>query len=218
MFLRELVGHSAPVTKIAINSATGTVLTATTTDVRVWSINGDLLAAASTASYGLSAVVRRQRSVARLCPSCDVVCLLIAVLHQTAAISTRCEMWQDGVVAVTGHANGTIALWGLSYPSDIERARRAKADSAGARAAAVRISSDQVQREQSADCTTTDACPVVVAKVVPSCQLFIMKLLLDHRAGVTALTLGADQRQLISGDADGNCIRWVDDSISTIIL
>lgn len=45
-----------------------------------------------------------------------------------------------------------------------------------------------------------------------------MKLLLDHRAGVTALTLGADQRQLLSGDADGNCIRWVDDSVSTNIL
>ncbi|TYZ67457.1 hypothetical protein PybrP1_007872, partial [[Pythium] brassicae (nom. inval.)] len=153
VFLRELVGHSSPVTKIAINSATGSVLTATAAEVRVWSINGDLLAAASVASCGLSAV--------------------------TAAIATRCEMWQDGAVAVTGHSNGTIALWGLSYPSDIERERRAKA---------------------------------VVRKVVPSCQLFIMKLLLDHRAAVTALTLGADQRQLLSGDAEGNCIRWVDDS------
>jgi hypothetical protein len=41
---------------------------------------------------------------------------------------------------------------------------------------------------------------------------------MDHRASVTALTLSIDQRQLLSGDADGNCIRWVDDSVSVNIL
>jgi hypothetical protein len=55
------------------------------------------------------------------------------------------------------------------------------------------------------------------SQVVPSCQLFILKLLLEHRTKVTALTLGPEQRQLLSGDAEGNCVRWVDDSISTNI-
>lgn len=57
-FLRELVGHAAPVTHVAINSANANILTTTATDVRVWSINGDLLAATSTLACGLSAIVR----------------------------------------------------------------------------------------------------------------------------------------------------------------
>lgn len=64
--------------------------------------------------------------------------------------------------------------------------------------------------------STTDK--PAVFKVIPSCQLYIMKLLLDHRSAVTALTLNSDQRQLLSGDADGNCIRWMDDSVSVNIL
>lgn len=137
---------------------------------------------------------------------------------------------------MTGHSNGTIALWGLLYPSDIEHERRARAET---ESSAVGASPSQVTSPTalSSARTTTSARPAVrigveqtsaqhlhhsapsrVVKAVPTCQLFIMKLLLDHRASVTALTLGADQRQLLSGDADGNCIRWVDDSISTNIL
>lgn len=165
-------------------------------------------------------------------PTDCLLSLFLLLIIQTSAISTRCDMWQDGVVAVTGHSNGTIALWGISYPSDIERemqARRCENESAvnatlspsqtdssstvsNSRAGGVRAAM-RIGTEPRAD----GQAPRVV-KVIPSCQLFIMKLLLDHRVSVTALTLGADQRQLLSGDADGNCIRWVDDSVSINIL
>lgn len=156
-------------------------------------------------------------------------------MKQTSAISTRCESWQPGVVAVTGHANGTIALWGLSYPSDLARDKKtaskaATSTGAGSARTPVRVgradrattlghsdSSNGFEPASSAMVMTTTGKPAVL-KVVPSCQLFVMKLLMDHRTSVTALTLSADQRQLLSGDADGNCIRWVDDSVSVNIL
>lgn len=56
-FLRELAGHMYPVDKVAINSANGNVMTATTQELRVWSINGDLLAACTVQGFGLSTIV-----------------------------------------------------------------------------------------------------------------------------------------------------------------
>lgn len=169
------------------------------------------------------------------------------LLHQTSAISTRCDTWQNGAVAVTGHSNGTIALWGLSYPSDIEQEKKMRSETASKVAndtgsagvdslppsglstnteckASLRIdrgrhgsASDDGDMGKTYPSDDMEATTPII-KVVPTCRLYIMKLLLDHRSSVTALTLGPDQRQLLSGDADGNCIRWVDDSISINIM
>ncbi|KAH9156310.1 hypothetical protein AeRB84_001772 [Aphanomyces euteiches] len=157
-YLRELKGHDAPLRHVGINGANGNLLTIAGAQVRIWSINGDLLAAALLPSVGLSS---------------------------TSALCTNCDTWQNGVAVVTGHTNGTIACWGIQYPSDIPPSVERDA---------VMISSKD--------------------KTIPSCRLIIMKLLLEHRVAVTALTLSSDQRQLISGDQDGWCIRWVDDSLT----
>ncbi|DAZ94511.1 TPA: hypothetical protein N0F65_011864 [Lagenidium giganteum] len=213
-FLRELVGHTNAVTRVSINGANGNILTTTSSEIRVWSVNGDLLAATAVQNLGLSAM--------------------------SAAIATRCDSWQNGVVAVTGHTNGTIALWGLLYPSDIaldKQSAAAESDPSAQPPAASVISPRTSMLARTGTSTGNSRCVMRVGpgqgssrtagsadsgapatKVVPSSQLFIMKLLLDHRVNVTALTLGADQRQLLSGDADGHCIRWVDDSISTNII
>ncbi|KAF0692364.1 Aste57867_16541 [Aphanomyces stellatus] len=158
-YLRELRGHDAPLRHVGINGANGNILTVAHSQVRLWSVNGDLLAAALLPTLGLGPV--------------------------TAALCTSCDTWQNGVVVLTGHSNGTIACWGLTYPLDMD---------ASTSSDAVLISS-------------TD-------KALPSCRLYVMKLLLEHRAAVTALAVTPDHRQLISGDADGWCIRWVDDSAS----
>ncbi|TMW67793.1 hypothetical protein Poli38472_007465 [Pythium oligandrum] len=202
-FLRELGGHNGPVVHVGINGANGNVLTGTASEIRLWSINGDLLAATTAPSVGLSTI--------------------------TAAISTQCETWQNGVVVVTGHSNGTIALWGLSYPADIANERRQKPE-ADAHLETTNASEDGsikptvhigIRRRGSSNAlspaTHHDGSPTLL-KAVPSCHLFVMKLLMDHRAAVTALTMGPDQRQFASADADGNCIRWIDDSISTGII
>ncbi|RLN79412.1 hypothetical protein BBJ28_00005415 [Nothophytophthora sp. Chile5] len=123
--------------------------------------------------------------------------------HEDAVVCVAInKAWQSGVVAVTGHANGAIALWGLWYPADMARQRK---DNLEAEAAAVerlnaRLPSDTGDRStpspRRSDPTNVAAAihkgtqPAARKLVVPSCRLFVLKLLLDHRAKVTALTLG----------------------------
>ncbi|RQM23603.1 hypothetical protein B5M09_003639 [Aphanomyces astaci] len=162
-YLRDLRGHDAPLRQVGVNAANGNLVTITTSQLRLWSINGDLLAAA------------------------------------TAALCTTCDVWQNGVVLVTGHANGTIACWGVKYPTDAKDVR-----GGGTTTSSFVVSKPS---ERGGMAKKVDA-------VVPSCQLVVMKLLVEHRASVTALALTVDQRQVISGDADGWCMRWVDDSMT----
>ncbi|RLN36561.1 hypothetical protein BBJ28_00005799 [Nothophytophthora sp. Chile5] len=181
VLLRELAGHSATVAHVSINGANGNVLTATATELRLWSINGDLLAASSASTFGLPTIVR---------------------LSNLLATYFECEAWQSGVVAVTGHANGAIALWGLWYPADLARQRKdnLEAEAAAAERLNAQLPSDTGDRS-TASPRRSDPTNVAVAihkgnqpaapkLVVPSCRLFVLKLLLDHRAKVTALTLG----------------------------
>ncbi|KAG3160874.1 WD repeat- and FYVE domain-containing protein 4 [Phytophthora idaei] len=194
--LQELAGHAATVSHVSINSANGNILTTTSSEIRLWSINGDLLAASSSSTFGLQAI------------SCT--------------ISTRCDSWQSGVIAVTGHVNGAIAFWGIRYPADLAQQKKENLD---AEASANSVDSLRFCSSPSnSKRMDTVNLPVSIlnqgisssshTQVVPSCQLFILKLLLDHRAKVTALTLGPEQRQLLSGDVEGNCIRWIDDSVT----
>ncbi|OQR94405.1 hypothetical protein ACHHYP_01322 [Achlya hypogyna] len=174
-YLRELGGHATPLLRVGINSTNGNLMTATADELRLWSINGDLLACAHLPALGLPPL--------------------------TVAVMTRCDVWQAGVVVVTGHANGTIACWGLQYPSD------ASPDAKKDEPSEVSVRSPRQLK------------PMAVAneeKATPSCRLYVMKLLLEHRAAVTALVVTPDQRQLISGDADGFCTRWHDDSYGAI--
>ncbi|KAL7683403.1 putative BEACH domain, WD40-repeat-containing domain, PH-BEACH domain, BEACH domain superfamily [Plasmopara halstedii] len=198
--LQELAGHTATVCHASINSANGNVLTTTNSELRLWSINGDLLAASSSATFGLH----------------DISC----------AISTRCDSWQNGVIAVTGHVNGAIALWGIRYLVDLSRQKKEKikAEITDEYAESSQVSGPMSSSPSSINRMDSITSPVSISNqddrsnahthVVPSCQLFILKLLLDHRSKITALTLGSEQRQLFSGDAEGYCIRWVDDSVS----
>jgi hypothetical protein len=56
--MRELAGHALPVDKVAINGSNGNIFTVSAIEMRVWSINGDLLAAVpSVQSTGLSSIV-----------------------------------------------------------------------------------------------------------------------------------------------------------------
>ncbi|RHY32288.1 hypothetical protein DYB32_002703 [Aphanomyces invadans] len=169
-YLRDLRGHDAPLSHVGVNGANGNLVTIANTQVRMWSINGDLLAGALLPTLGLSPI--------------------------TAALCTTCDMWQNGVVAVTGHSNGTIACWGVKYPTDAE------------------APGPDVKPTFSvtADKSRASGNAVVVA---PSCHLVVMKLLIEHRSSVTALAMTPDQRQVISGDADGWCMRWIDDSLTS---
>jgi hypothetical protein len=180
---------------------------------------------------------------------------------------TKCDSWQHGVVVVTGHANGTIACWGVRYPSDMFKDSSCTASNNSSHSSHGRHGSSISRRTSSSysthssssysslltssshglehasysmDSAVSVALPgakssVRVAprgttqagvmhplpkdeeadiQVIPSCHMIVMKLLLEHRAPITALTVTADQRQLLSGDADGLCVKWVDDSVA----
>lgn len=191
-------------------------MTASVAEIRLWSINGDLLAAVpSVQSLGLSAIVREYCVFS----TCALLTCLSSFL-QTSLVSTRCEWWQPGVVVVTGHSNGTIALWGLLHPSDMAQDQKAASNRVPVRVG--RSNGSGIQQTDSTSSrrpsTGSSGYKSAILKVLPSCQLTVMKLLMDHRTSVTSLNVNPDQRQLLSGDADGNCIRWVDDSVSVNIL
>ncbi|CAM9326778.1 unnamed protein product, partial [Chrysoparadoxa australica] len=88
-FVRELPGHHQPITAVSINGHNGNVVTLSGAELRVWTQNGDLLARCT--------VTTMRRGF----PTC--------------LVSTDCPDWQDGVVAVTGHENGEVSLWGIKW-------------------------------------------------------------------------------------------------------
>jgi len=94
--LRVLGHHSGPVISVGVNSISGNIVTLTAGELRLYSLNGELLSSASMIEE--SAVKHRARVV--LCPPSGD--------------------WQDGVVAVTGHDNGYVYLWKLKV-NTVER-------------------------------------------------------------------------------------------------
>ncbi|CAM9548343.1 unnamed protein product [Ectocarpus sp. 4 AP-2014] len=89
-FVRELPGHRSGISSVDINQTNGNVVTLSGSELRVWNVNGRLLA------------------------SCSVTALRRGA-PPTCAVSTSCPDWQDGVVAATGHDNGDVLLWAIEW-------------------------------------------------------------------------------------------------------
>jgi WD40 repeat protein len=87
-------GSVAP-SSVSISDISGNILVSAGNDLDLFSVNGDLLATINMTSPAISL----------LPPSC--------------ATLTSCPEYVDGVVAVTGHPDGAIVLWGVLYPSDV---------------------------------------------------------------------------------------------------
>jgi len=181
---RLLVGHAAPVISVSINKLTGDMVTLGGVDVRVWSVTGELLAQVSA----------------------------IAVVKEvpTCAVATGCPEWLNGVVAVTGHDNGKLCLWGLHHLSDDEAGQRLDrgASAAGAR---------EERAWRGGKCMDGDDLAGAGAEVdlgsntgtTQGRQLKVMQILQGiHTAAITAIRVGKDQRGVTAGDAAGKCSRW----------
>lgn len=82
--LRVLDNHKGKVVSVSINSISGNICTLTATELRVYSLNGEVLASSPIHS------AKGRGGVVKAPPSGD---------------------WQDGIVAVTGHESGNIFLW-----------------------------------------------------------------------------------------------------------
>jgi WD40 repeat protein len=105
ILVRFLEGHESPVHTTSINRKSGNIVTVSLGNIRIWTVNGLLLASVLVNRLELSLI--------------------------STALSTTCEMWQDGIDVVTGHEDGKVALWRLQHQSDerILGRRRSESDS-----------------------------------------------------------------------------------------
>jgi hypothetical protein len=85
-----------PVKSVSVNKKNGNIVTLVHSTLRVFDINGNLVAKQSVVDDFEGNDM----------PSC--------------AISTDCPEWMElGIVAVSGHMNGCVRLWGIDYDSEL---------------------------------------------------------------------------------------------------
>lgn len=128
--LYKISGFMGPVVSVSCNAVAGYILVATADELRLYSVSGDLLSyeyfdiynedksvsgKTLTAGVGLAGKLNVSRDVSGAC---------------TTMTAVPCGDWQDGVVAVTGHQDGSVHLWKLDsklievpYP-DVPQAAR----------------------------------------------------------------------------------------------
>lgn len=113
--------HSGPVISVAINSICAYILTLTADQLRVYTINAELLSYenfnVNSSSSGSADGFSEDTAIAHPADSNHASDSLVSgevVSAGSTMISVPCGDWQDGVIAVTGHRDGSIYLWKLS--------------------------------------------------------------------------------------------------------
>lgn len=87
----KLISSKDSVISVSINHKNGNILTLVGTTLSLYDINGNLLGTQPSDTYGYHN-------------------------RPTCAVATSCPEWmEDGIVAVSGHINGDVMLWSLSY-------------------------------------------------------------------------------------------------------
>jgi WD40 repeat protein len=225
-FTRHLSGHDGTVQCIAVNDATGDVITAAGTQLRIYTINGDLL---------VQKVVSPR--------ACDAI--------RSVALSYAPE-WVEQNVVVTGHRDGSIRFWSCTFSNIVtttttvsvrnernvaskqsEKLRQIVSEEPEIAAVenepAVAESGTDLNLSDDTKDTASFAAKVVNIRTkqlvtnvtstnVKQTQMIVSgKLVRDltlrarkigHHTAVTALSLSADQQRLLSGDAQGVVLSW----------
>ncbi|RZF45662.1 hypothetical protein LSTR_LSTR010613 [Laodelphax striatellus] len=92
IFVRQLIGHNAPIAAVAVNDLTGDIATCAGTWLHLWSINGDELACVNTC------VGRADRMQQILCVG-----------------FSQCREWDAQNVIMTGSSDGVVRMWSVDY-------------------------------------------------------------------------------------------------------
>ncbi|XP_059488715.1 WD repeat and FYVE domain-containing protein 3 [Neocloeon triangulifer] len=92
MFVRQLMGHSAPVAAVAVNEVTGDIATCAGTWLHVWTINGVQLACVNT-------------SVGRADRMQQILCVAFSQANE----------WDPQNVIMTGSTDGVARMWSIDY-------------------------------------------------------------------------------------------------------
>ena len=115
--LYALSRHNGPIVSLSVNSISGQILTLTSRQLRMYSINGRLLSIVNFVLHDSSSIgggsissldsFHISRSGASISSSVS------AASPPRVVVATATAEWQDGVVAVTGHEGGHVYLWRL---------------------------------------------------------------------------------------------------------
>lgn len=111
--LCTLSKHNGPVISLSINPLSGQIVTLTSSQLRLYTVNGRLISFANIDSRE-SLHTNPERG--------GFSSLLTAAAPPRLVIATPTAEWQDGVVAVTGHEGGHVYLWrlhNLSSPKNV---------------------------------------------------------------------------------------------------
>ncbi|XP_014261988.1 WD repeat and FYVE domain-containing protein 3 isoform X2 [Cimex lectularius] len=92
IFVRQLIGHNAPVAAVAVNDLTGDIGTCAGTWLHVWSINGEQLCSVNT-------------SVGRADRMQQILCVAFS----------QCREWDAQNVLLTGSTDGVVRMWSIDY-------------------------------------------------------------------------------------------------------
>lgn len=92
IFVRQLIGHNAPVAAVAINDLTGDIGTCAGTWLHVWTINGEQLCSVNT-------------SVGRADRMQQILCVAFS----------ECREWDSQNVLLTGSTDGVVRMWSIDY-------------------------------------------------------------------------------------------------------
>jgi Beige/BEACH domain/PH domain associated with Beige/BEACH/WD domain, G-beta repeat len=199
--LRELeasAGCAYAVSSVHTNRTTGSTVTLAGSELRVFGLNGDLLARCS------ATALRRS--------------------SPTVAVSTECAEWQDGVVAVTGHDNGDVSLWGIRWTQPAVDTSKLlyehyRAGRGGTGTAAGTTASPHASGASSGDYSSVSSSFGSSRQQYHQQQqqqqsqqvrdLVCMRVLNGaHSRAVTCLRVCSNQRELLVGDAKGIVSRW----------
>ena len=96
--LRVLSDHKGPLLSVSINSMSGYIATLTLQQLRLYTMNGELVSYINPANP-----LQRVHGADTLSEPCVV-------------LAAPCGQWQDGVVLITGHRDGYVYLWKLGKP------------------------------------------------------------------------------------------------------
>ncbi|XP_019848853.1 PREDICTED: WD repeat and FYVE domain-containing protein 3-like isoform X2 [Amphimedon queenslandica] len=95
LFVRQLCGHQSPVTIVNINQLSGNIVSCTRNDIRLWTVNGVLLARAELTITG----------------NFRLLCCAVSEMFE----------WDNDNVILTGSTDGVVRLWRLEYDRDNDR-------------------------------------------------------------------------------------------------
>jgi hypothetical protein len=193
--LRLLGDHKGPLLSVSINAMSGFIATLTLQQLRLYTINGELV------SYvNPNNPTYRMHGADTLSPPCVV-------------LATPCGAWQDGAVLVTGHQDGYIYLWKLGKPV-LDAEDECVVDNA---MKPVVTRESLLERKVVAYATTSNrakfrelyisAAPGKIHKA----DITVLKLCSTAAKGKEAISRSAEesrQLDLLVGDADGMVSRW----------